>query len=351
LNLDEVIKIIRYEDEPKAELMARFDLNDIQADAILNMRLRALRKLEEEGIKKEHGELTDEQADLKKLMKDEDRQWKVIAAQVGEIKKRFGRDTPIGGRRTELGEAPSDVVVPLEAVVEREPVTILCSAKGWIRAMKGHQEDVSDAKHKEGDRGRFVLRAQTTDKLLIFATNGRFYTIGIDKLPGGRGFGEPVRLMIDLPNDQDLVALFVHRPERKLLVASANGRGFVVSEEEVIAQTKNGKQVLNLAEGEEAAVAAPVEGDSVAVIGENRKLLLFPLEELPEMTRGRGVILQKYKDGGLSDVKTFTLADGLTWSAGAGRTRSETKLTAWIGKRAQAGRLPPNGFPRSNKFG
>ena len=351
LNIDAVIRIIRTEDEPKAVLRKRFKLTDNQAEAILNMRLRALRKLEEEGMRKEHAELTEERGDLRKLMKDEDRRWQVIAAQIKEIKRRFGPDTPLGRRRTELGEAPSDVVVPLEAVVEREPVTILCSAKGWIRAMKGHQEDVSDAKHKEGDRGRFVLRAQTTDKLLIFATNGRFYTIGIDKLPGGRGFGEPVRLMIDLPNDQDLVALFVHRPEGKLLIASANGRGFVVLEEEVIAQTKNGKQVLNLAEGEEATAAAPVAGDSVAVIGENRKLLLFPLEELPEMTRGRGVILQKYKDGGLSDVKTFTLADGLTWSAGAGRTRCETKLTAWIGKRAQAGRLPPNGFPRSNKFG
>ncbi len=351
LNIDAVIRIIRKEDEPKAVLRKRFKLTDNQAEAILNMRLRALRKLEEEGIRKEHAELTEERGELRKLMKDEDRRWQVIAAQIKEIKRRFGPNTPLGRRRTELGEAPSDVVVPLEAVVEREPVTILCSAKGWIRAMKGHQEDVSEAKHKEGDRGRFVLHAQTTDKLLIFATNGRFYTIGIDKLPGGRGFGEPVRLMIDLPNDQDLVALFVHRPEGKLLIASANGRGFVVPEDELIAQTKNGKQVLNLAEGEEAAAAAPVAGDSVAVIGENRKLLVFPLEELPEMSRGRGVILQKYKDGGLSDIKTFTLGEGLAWSAGAGRTRTETKLTAWIGKRAQAGRLPPNGFPKSIKFG
>jgi topoisomerase-4 subunit A len=351
LNIDEVIRIIREEDEPKKQLRKRFKLTDNQAEAILNMRLRALRKLEEEGIRKEHAELTEERADLRKLMKDEERRWQVIAAQIKEIKRRFGPDTPLGRRRTELGEAPSDVVVPLEAVVEREPVTILCSAKGWIRAMKGHLEDVSDAKYKEGDRGRFALNAMTTDKLLIFATNGRFYTIGVDKLPGGRGFGEPLRLMIDLPNDQDPVALFVHQPERKLVVASAGGRGFVVPEQDVIAQTKNGKQVLNLAEGEEAAAAVPAAGDSVAVIGENRKLLIFPLQELPEMTRGRGVIMQKYKDGGLSDVKTFTLAEGLAWSAGAGRTRTETKLTAWLGKRAQAGRLPPNGFPRSNKFG
>ncbi len=351
LNIDEVIRIIRGEDEPKAILMKRFELSDVQAEAILNMRLRALRKLEEEGIRKEHAALTEERADLKKLLKDEDRRWGVIAAQIGQIKQRFGPKTELGRRRTEIGDAPPDVVVPLEAVVEREPVTLLCSAKGWIRAMKGHQEDVSDAKYKEGDRGRFALRAMTTDKLLMFATNGRFYTIGVDKLPGGRGFGEPVRLMIDLPNDQDIVALYVHQPERKLLVASSAGRGFVVPEDEVIAQTKNGKQVLNLAEGEEAAACSPVVGDSVAVIGENRKLLVFPLEELPEMTRGRGVILQKYKDGGLWAVNTFTLADGLSWTTSGGRTRTETDLTAWIGKRAQAGRLPPKGFPKTDKFG
>ena len=350
LNIDEVIRIVREEDEPKPALRKRFDLTDVQAEAILNMRLRALRKLEEEGIRKEHKELTEERGDLKKLMKDEDRQWQVIAAQIKQIKERFGPDSELGRRRTEVGEPPADVVVPLEAVVEREPVTVLCSSKGWIRAMKGHQEEVADAKYKEGDRGRFALHAMTTDKLLIFTTNGRFYTIGVDKLPGGRGLGEPVRLMIDLPNDQDIVCLLVHQPGRKLVVASSAGRGFVVPEEEVVAQTKNGKQVLNLASDDEATACAEAEGDSVAVVGDNRKLLIFPIDELPEMTRGRGVILQKYKDGGLSDVKTFTLSDGLTWAAGAGRTRTETELTAWIGKRAQAGRLPPNGFPRSNKF-
>ncbi|MEM7221446.1 MAG: DNA topoisomerase IV subunit A [Pseudomonadota bacterium] len=351
LNLDEVIRIIRFEDEPKQKLIKRFKLSDVQAEAILNMRLRALRKLEEEGIKTEHAELSKERKDLKRLLKDEGRQWKVIAGEIRDLKKRFGPDTPLGKRRTELADAPSDVVIPLEAVVEREPVTILCSAKGWIRAMKGHVEDASVAKYKEGDRARFVLHAMTTDKLLIFATNGRFYTIGVDKLPGGRGFGEPVRLMFDLPNDQDLVRLLVHEPGRKLLVASGAGRGFVVPEDEVVAQTKNGKQVLNLASGDEAAVCAPAEGDHVAVLGENRKLLIFPLTELPEMTRGRGVILQRYKDGGLADAKTFTLAKGLTWAAGAGRTRTETKLKDWIGKRSAAGRLPPAGFTRANKFG
>jgi topoisomerase-4 subunit A len=351
LNIDEVIRIIREEDDPKAKMMKRWKLSDVQAEAILNMRLRALRKLEEVTIREEHAALSKEQKELKRLMKDEGRRWSVIGDQVKDIKARFGAKTALGKRRTEIGGPPSDVVIPLEAVVEREPVTVLCSAKGWVRTLKGHQEDVSDAKYKEGDRERFVVLAQTTDKLLVFATNGRFYTLGVDKLPGGRGFGEPLRLLMGLPNDQDIVSVFVHEPGRKLLVASSDGRGFLVPEDEVIAQTKNGRQVLNPGEGVEAAVCRPVEGDHVAVIGDNRKLLLFPIAEMPEMTRGRGVILQKYKDGGLSDAKTFNRREGLGWAAGAGRTRTETDLRAWLGKRAQAGRLPPNGFPRSNKFG
>ena len=351
LNLDEVIRIIREEDDAKQALIERFDLTAVQAEAILNMRLRTLRKLEEIEIRKEHKELKAEQTDLKRLLKDDKRRWKVIADEVREIRKRFDPASDLGRRRTELADAPSEVVVPLEAVVEREPVTVLCSAKGWIRAMKGHIEDAAEIRYKEGDRGRFAVKAMTTDKLLLFATNGRFYTLGADRLPGGRGFGEPVRLMIDLPNDQDIVALFVHQDGVKRLVASSDGRGFVVAESEVLAQTKNGKQILNVAAGEEAAVCRAVGGDSVAVVGVNRKLLVFPLEELPEMTRGRGVILQKYRDGGLSDAKTFTLAEGLSWAAGVGRTRTETNLTAWQGKRAQAGRLPPTGFPKSNRFG
>ena len=351
LNIDEVIRIIREEDDPKAKMMKRWKLSEVQAEAILNMRLRALRKLEEISIREEHSALSKEQKDLKQLMKNESRRWGVIADQVKEIKTNFGPKTALGRRRTEIGAPPSDVVIPLEAVVEREPVTVLCSAKGWVRALKGHQEDTSDAKYKEGDRSRFAVHAQTTDKLLVFATNGRFYTLGVDKLPGGRGFGEPLRLMTGLPNDQDIVALLVHEPGRKLLVASSDGRGFVVPEDEVVAHTKNGKQTLNPGQGVEAAVCRPVRGDHLAVVGENRKLLIFPLDELPEMTRGRGVILQKYKDGGLSDAKAFVLAEGLTWAAGAGRTRTETDLRAWLGKRAQAGRLPPNGFPKSNKFG
>ena len=357
LNIDEVIRIIRSREDPKPALCKRFKLSEVQAEAILNMRLRALRKLEEEGIRKEHDALTAERAELKKLVKDAGtppeqggRVWAAIADQVRGIKKAFGPKTEAGRRRTELGEAPSDVVVPLEAVVEREPVTILCSQKGWIRALKGHAEDTSDAKYKEGDRARFVLRAQTTDKLLVFATNGRFYTIGADKLPGGRGFGDPVRLIVDLPNDQDIVTLRVHRPGQKLVIAAADGRGFVVPENEVVAQTKNGKQVLNLASGVEATACAPAEGDMVAVVGENRKLLFFPLVDLPEMTRGRGTILQRYKDGGLSDVTTFKRDDGLSWVMGGGKTRTETNLMNWLGKRGAAGRLPPKGFPRSGKF-
>ena len=357
LNLDEVIRIIREEDEPKPVLMKRFKLSDLQAEAILNMRLRALRKLEEEGIRSEHEKLSAEQDVLKTLMRDAKKSleqggkvWAEIAAQIREIKKIFGPDSELGRRRTELGDTPDEVVVPLEAEVVREPVTVLCSAKGWIRALKGHVEDTSDAKYKEGDRGRFALTAYTTDKLLIFATNGRFYTIGADKLPGGRGFGEPVRLMVELPNDQEIVALFAYRSGEKLVVASSDGRGFIVAQDEVVAQTKNGKQVLNLGGGAEAAACKPVAGDTIAVIGENRKMLVLPLEELPEMTRGRGVTLQKYKDGGLADVTTFNKAQGLSWIMAGGRTRTETDLRAWMGKRAAAGRLPPKGFPKSGKF-
>jgi len=357
LNLDEVIRIIREEDEPKPVLMKRFKLSDMQVEAILNMRLRALRRLEEEGIRKEHAALTAEKAELKKLMKDAEkpldqggRVWAAIAEQVKETRKTYGHATPLGRRRTEVATAPAEVIVPLEAVVEREPVTVLCSAKGWIRALKGHVEDVSDTKYKEGDRARFALSAHTTDKLMIFATNGRIYTVGVDKLPGGRGFGDPVRLLIDLPNDQDVVDVFIYRAGRKRIVAAHDGRGFVVGEDDVLAQTKNGKQVLNVSSEVEAAACAVVEGDMVAVVGENRKLLVFPLDELPEMTRGRGVTLQRYKDGGLSDVTTFQKKQGLSWTMGGGRTRTESDLRDWIGKRGQAGRLPPKGFPKSNKF-
>ncbi len=353
LNLDEVIRIIREEDEPKEEMIKAFKLTEIQADAILNMRLRALRKLEEQIIRDEHAALLAEQADLIKLMDSHARQMTVIRKQIAEIRKVFAPETELGRRMTEIGTAPVLIEVPTEAMIEKEPVTVVCSEKGWIRAMKGHIDlsRVSELKYKDGDRERFIFHAETTDKLVLFATNGRFYTILADDLPAGRGFGEPVRLMIDLPNDADIVDLHSYDENRKLLIASDDGRGFIVAEKDVIAQTKNGRQVLNVKGGVEAKICTSVEegADYVAVIGQNRKLLLFPLEEIPEMARGKGVILQRYKDGGLSDVKTFRREDGMSWTTGAG-VRTETALEAWLGKRAQAGRLPPNGFPRANKF-
>ncbi|MSP89909.1 MAG: DNA topoisomerase IV subunit A [Alphaproteobacteria bacterium] len=350
LNLDAVIRIIRTEEEPKPVLMKRFKLTDNQAEAILNMRLRSLRKLEEFEIKREHAALSKERKELKGLLADEGRRWEAIAEEVRSIRERFGKKTPLGKRRTELGEPPSDVIVPLEAMVEREDVTVLCSEKGWIRAVKGHLADDGETKYKDGDSGKFFLPCQTTDKLVVFATDGKFYTLGVDKLPGGRGHGEPVRLMIDLAQDHDIVAVLVHKPGRKLILASSDGRGFIVEEDEVLAQTRAGKQVMMPSDGARAAACAPAAGNTVAVIGENRKLLLFPVAEMPALNRGRGVILQKYRGGGLSDVKVFDRAEGLSWKAG-GRTMTETDLTPWIGQRAQAGRMPPRGFARTNKFG
>jgi len=349
LNLDEVIRIIREEDDPKAELMSRFDLTELQAESILNMRLRALRKLEEIEIKKEHKALTEERKEIKGVLKDKDKRWKRISGEIADIKSRFGQKTSVGKRRTEIAAAPTGVVVPLEAMIEREPVTVVCSKKGWVRAMRGHMEKGAEVKFKEGDGPLFMMHAQTTDKLVVFATNGRFYTVGVDKLPGGRGHGEPLRLMIDLANEHDIVQLLVHDPERKLLVAAYDGRGFVVPEKEVVAATRNGKQVLNVAKGGKAAACSVVDGDYVAVVGTNRKLLVFPLSELPEMTRGRGVRLQKYNSGGLSDATTFSREHGLVWRSG-GRTRTQTSVETWVGKRAQAGRLPPPGIGKSNKF-
>jgi topoisomerase IV subunit A len=351
LNLDEVIRIVRNEDEPKPVMIRRLKVSEVQAEAILNMRLKALRKLEEMEIRHEHQALTKEKKELGHLLKTEVRQWQTIAEELAAIRKQFGPATPLGRRRTDAGEPPAEIDIPTEAMIEREAVTVICSDKGWIRIQKGHGIDSGEIKYKEGDRGRFLLQAETTDKLVVFGTNGRFYTLGIDKLPGGRGHGEPIRLMIDLGNDQELVAMFIHDPKRKLIVASADGRGFVVPEGEIVAQTRAGRQVLNLAEGVEAAACVPVEGDTVAVVGDNRKLLLFSLSDLPEMTRGRGVILQRYKDGGLSDVKSFDYKQGLTWRQGDQRHKTETALADWRGQRGQSGRLPPQGFARNNKFG
>ncbi len=349
LNLDEVIAIIREDDQPKAVLRKRFALSDAQAEAILNMRLRALRKLEEIEIKKEHKRLTKERRELKTLLKDDDCRWRVIAAEIEEIRDRFGGETELGRRRTALGDAPKEVAMPLDAMIEREPITVVCSDKGWIRAIRGHLDSTAELRFKEGDRLRFSASAQTTDKMIVFASNGRFYTLGCDRLPGGRGHGEPLRLMIDLGNGHDVVALMIYRGGQRLLVASDAGRGFVVEADEILAQTRSGKQVLNLSAGEEAAACAPAEGDSVALVGENRKLLIFPLNELPVVTRGRGVILQRFRQGGLADAKVFTFAEGLSWRSGV-RTRTETDLEPWVGRRAQAGRIVPRGFPRSNKF-
>ncbi len=352
LNLDEVIRIIREEDDAKAELIKVFKLSEMQADAILNMRLRHLRKLEEMEIRDEHAALTEERKEIKALLKNEKARWQLITDEVKELRATFGADTELGRRRTEIADAPSAVVIPLEAMVEREPVTVVCSMKGWVRAIKGHIENENDLKFKEGDRHRFALHAQTTDKLLVFGTNGRFYTIGVDKLPGGRGHGEPLRLMFDLPQEHDIAGLSIYRPKHKILVAASDGRGFVVGEDDLIAQTRNGKQILNVSGDTEARASYPmVEGDDhVAVVGENRKLLIFPLSELPEMSRGRGNILQRFKDGGLEDAKTFKLDEGLTWKLGE-RTRTETEILRYVGKRAGAGLMAPRGFPRDNKFG
>ncbi|MGA0345490.1 MAG: DNA topoisomerase IV subunit A [Alphaproteobacteria bacterium] len=349
LNLDEVIGVIREEDDPKLVLIKRWKLNDNQAEAILNMRLRSLRRLEEFSIKEEIAELKKEATALKKLLKDQSFRWKRIGEEIAAIRKRFGKKSKLGARRTVIGAPPDTNIIPLVETVERESLTIICSQKGWIRASKGHLEDFSGLKFKDGDRSRFVIHAETIDKLIVFCTNGRFYTIGCDKLPSGRGHGEPIRLMIDLPNDHDIVQVLVHKSDRKLVVAAGDGRGFVVSENEVLAQTRAGKQVLNVSGETEARACSVVEGDTLAVVGENHKIILFPLSDLPEMVRGRGVKLQSYKDGGLSDIKAFALADGLSWKSGE-RTRTEKALDLYKGKRAQAGRLAPRGFPRSNRF-
>lgn len=349
LNLDEVISIIREEDDPKLVLIKRWKLSDNQAEAILNMRLRSLRRLEEFSIKEEISELKKEAIGLKKLLKDQSFRWKRIGEEIASTRKRFGKKSKLGARRTVIGAPPDTNIIPLAETVERESLTIICSQKGWIRASKGHLEDFSGLKFKDGDRSRFVIHAETIDKLIVFCTNGRFYTIGCDKLPSGRGHGEPIRLMIDLPNDHDIVQVLVHKSDRKLVVAASDGRGFVVSENEVLAQTRAGKQVLNVSGETEARACSVVEGDTLAVVGENHKIILFPLSDLPEMARGRGVKLQSYKDGGLSDIKAFALADGLSWKSGE-RTRTEKALDLYKGKRAQAGRLAPRGFPRSNRF-
>jgi topoisomerase-4 subunit A len=354
LNLDKVIKIIRTEDEPKPVLIRTFKLSDVQAEAILNMRLRNLRKLEEMEIRREDKELRTERKALKELIGSEKEQWKKIADEIKTIREKFGPKTPLGKRRTSFAEAPEhDVAAIEEALVEREPITVVVSEKGWIRALRGTVTDLSGIAFKADDGLKFAFAAETTSKVLVMGTNGRFYTLDAAKLPGGRGHGEPIRLFIDLEQDGDLVAVFRYQGGRKLLVGSAQGRGFVVAEDECLGNTRKGKQVLNVKAPDQARAVVPAEGELVASIGENRKMVIFPLEQTPEMARGRGVRLQRFKDGGLSDLKTFKAADGLTWLDSAGRSFTFTlkELADWRGNRADAGRLAPKGFPRTNKFG
>lgn len=353
LNLDKVIKIVRNEDEPKPVLMKTFKLTDVQADAILNMRLRNLRKLEEMEIRGEDKALRDELKKLKSLLGSTDQQWKTVAGEIKELKDKFGPKTELGKRRTGFGEAPAhDEAAIEEAMVVREPITVVVSEKGWIRALRGHVGDLSGVTFKTDDALKFAFPTETTAKVLIFGSNGRFYTLEASKLPGGRGHGEPVRLFIDL-DDADIVAAFVYRGGRKFLVASHQGNGFMVGEDEVLGTTRKGKQVLNLKAPDKAAAVAPVTGDTVAVVGEKRKMLIFGLDQVPEMARGRGVRLQRYNEKGLSDVVTFPAAEGLTWFDKAGRAFNTPlkQLSNWRGNRADAGRIAPDGFPRNNKFG
>ncbi|TDT75479.1 DNA topoisomerase IV subunit A [Litoreibacter halocynthiae] len=384
LNLDRVIDIIRYDDDPKSGLMfedwgkdhpramdekdyvgpssrtGEPSLTEVQADAILNMRLRSLRRLEEMELKRERDELMIERAGLEDLLDSDDLQWKKITEQLRDVRKLFGKDSEGGARRTQFAEATEIADVPLEAMIDREPITVVCSKMGWVRAMTGHIDLTRELKFKDGDEGRFVFHAETTDKLLVFGSNGRFYTVSAANLPGGRGMGEPLRLMVDLPNEAEIVDMFIHAPGRKLLVASSEGNGFVVPEDDVVAQTRSGKQVLNVKDAH-AVVCRPVTGDHVAIVSQNGKFLVFPTSELPEMGRGKGVRLQKYNmargkqgslelDGGLSDLTTFAWDDGLTWGMGGGKIRHEPDMTEWLGKRAGVGKRPPYGFPKSYKF-
>ena len=348
LNLDEVIRIIREEEEPKPRLMARFSLSELQAEAILNMRLRSLRKLEEMEIRTEHRGLTKERREIQALLKDERRRWDRIVEELESTRTKFGAGK-LGARRTEIGTAPVAVEVTTDGFVEREPLTVVLSDKGWIRAFKGHLEEDAELRFKEGDKLKLRLHCQTTDRLTLFGTNGRAYTLKPADLPRGRGDGQPVRLLAELSNEDDVVTLFIPNDAGKYIVASSAGRGFVVPGTELSAEKRTGKQILNLRPGEEAAICVPADGDHLAVVGFNRRLLVFPLDQVPEMARGAGVILQRYKDGGLADAKVFNLADGLTWRLGE-KTRTETNLRDWLGERAQAGRLPPNGFPKAPKF-
>ncbi len=356
LNLDEVIRIIRTEDEPKPVLMAAFELNERQAEAILNMRLRSLRKLEEMELRREQEKLLAEQAELEALVGSPARQKTVLKKQLAALGKEFSRETPNGRRRSDFAEAPQAVALSRESMIEREPVTVIVSQRNWVRAQKGHVDlaQLDGLKFKEGDALARAFHAETTDRILLAASGGRFFTLLANDLPGGRGFGEPLSLMVDWPQGEDMAAALPFKPGLKLLLAASDGRGFVADAKELLAETRKGRQVMNLKDGARVSVVRPIgdEHDHVAVIGENRKLLIFPLDALPEMTRGQGAMLQKYRDGGMSDAMTLKLSEGLSWKlqGESARTRTETDMTPWRGMRASAGRLPPQGFPKDNKF-
>ena len=350
LNLDRVIEIIRNEDEPKAVLMAEFSLTDVQAEAILNMRLRSLRKLEEAQIQKEYEALAIEKAELELLLNDIDLRKKKLAEEIKSIQKSFGQKTELGKRRTIIADAPQEVEIAIEAMIEKEPITVVLSKKGWIRSIKGHLDSLDDLKFKEGDALKATLKTYTTDYILLFTTNGRFYTILGNNIAGGRGFGEPLRLSVDVSEDADIVTMLTYQPDIQLLVASQNGKGFLVKSNDVIAQTRAGKIILNLADGDKAVLCKVASASHIAVIGTNRKMIVFKTEEIPPMTRGSGVILQRYQEAKLSDVKFFNIEDGLSFPSGNGM-RVERNISLWLARRATVGKIPPVGFPRSNKFG
>ena len=349
LDLDEVIRIIREEDDAKAGLIRRFGINDVQAEAILNMRLRSLRRLEEMELRQEHAKLEREKKGINTLLGSEKLRWTRVGEEIAGIRKQFGSG-PLGDRRTDLAGAPAPMEISFEQAIEREPLTVILSVKGWIRAVRGQAVDAKELKFKDGDGLRLLLPCQSTDRLCLFATNGRAYTLRAGELPRGRGDGQPIRLLAEMTNADEVVTLFVWQEAMRYLVASASGRGFVVAAADMLSERKAGKQVLNTKPDDEALLCVAADGDHLATVGENRKLLVFPLDQVPVLGRGSGVILQRFKEGGLRDAKVFRLADGLSWPLGD-RTRTETNLRDWIGERAQAGRMPPNGFPKSGRFG
>ena len=349
LNLDRIIEIIRGEDDAKAVMIKEFALTDNQAEAILNMKLRSLRKLEESQIKEEYDELSEEKDGLESLLSSEDKQWQAIAEEIRQTSQRFGKKTALGRRRTEFGEVAETVEVPIEALIEKEPITVILSQKGWIRGLKGHVDLKGEFKFKDDDELAFALHAQTTDKIVILDSSGKFFNVSANEIPTGRGFGQPLRLMVDIANQDTVTAMFVFEPKASYLLASHEGRGFIVDENHLIAQTRNGRKIMNVADGEKTTFCTKVCGDMVAIVGENRKLLIFKTEEIPTMARGRGVVLQKYKDGGLSDIQFFNEADGFSFNRSGG-VGVETNLLTWLGHRGQIGKLVPFGFPKNNKF-